>query len=152
MFARFLKSGLAWPVYEVLPSASTEDVDALERQLGVPLPSSYNAFLRISWGVHIQGGGLNMFEVHPFFYEFRPFDEVTPRQQKKVKRCPPPSEGMLCFAEFLLEGDGDQALLHVSRGLQNGEYPVFYYNHEAPSVGKVADSFMDFVESIVVGG
>jgi len=50
---------------------------------------------------------------------------------------------MLCFAEFFMEADGDQVLWDVSRGLVDGEYPIYYYAHEArpPSVRKLADCF-----------
>ena len=42
-----------------------------------------------------------------------------------------------------MEADGDQVLWDVSGGLRAGEYPIFYYAHEArpPSVRKLADSF-----------
>lgn len=50
---------------------------------------------------------------------------------------------MLCFAEFFMDADGDQVLWDISGGLRDGEYPIYYYAHEArpPSVRKIADSF-----------
>ncbi|MGI4791663.1 MAG: SMI1/KNR4 family protein [Janthinobacterium lividum] len=59
---------------------------------------------------------------------------------------------MLCFADFWLEGDGDQALFDVGHGLVDGEYPVFYYNHDGPSIRKLADNFTEFIEEVVAGG
>jgi hypothetical protein len=74
-------------------------------------------------------------------------EKLTPQQRQVVARkgggWPPASQGMLCFAEFFMEGDGDQVLWDVSHGLRGGEYPIYYYAHEArpPSVRKLAESF-----------
>ena len=131
-FARFLASGMADPVDEILPPATVAEVEAEERQLGIPLPSSYKTFLLIARGVFIQGGGFQMGLEHSFFHEAPPLEKLTPFQRLARSQRPPPSEGMLCFADYWLDGDGDQALFDVKHGLVDGEYPVFYYNHDDP--------------------
>jgi hypothetical protein len=84
-------------------------------------------------------------EEHPFFHKFEPFEKLTSEKQMAVKQkggtWPPPSNGMLCFAEFFMEGDGDQVLFDIKQKDANGEYRVYYYNHDEPSVRKIADSF-----------
>ena len=57
--------------------------------------------------------------------------------------------GVLCFAEFFLEADGDQVLFDVSRGLVGGEDPVLYYAHEAASVRRLADTPAEFIDSLL---
>ncbi len=142
-FARFLRSGEA-DVEEFLPPASGAEIEQLEEQLGVPLPASYKRFLRIARGMTVMGDSLQMHEGHPFFHDFPAKAAVA----RKGGAWPPPSQGMLCFAEFWLEGDGDQVLFDVRGGLVEGEYPVFYYAHEQPRVRKLADSFADWLEQI----
>ena len=62
---------------------------------------------------------------------------------------PPPTEGMLCFADYCLEADGDQVMFDVSGGMVDGEYPVYYYNHDGPTIRKAANSFKEFLEDFV---
>jgi len=116
--------------------------------LGVPLPLSYKQFLRIARGISAFGG-LRIYG-DAWYRNWPPFESLTPRQLLTRKTTwPPPSEGMLCFANYCLEADGDNVLFDVSQGLVDGEYPVYYYYHEAPSVTKVADSFTEFLEDYV---
>lgn len=65
------------------------------------------------------------------------------QRQAAARKGWPPSQGMLCFAEFCMEADGDQVLWDVSRGLRDGEYPIHYYAHAArpPSVRQLSDNF-----------
>ena len=58
---------------------------------------------------------------------------------------------MLFFAECFLEADGDQVFFDVSTGVSDGEYPVYYYSHEAdpPSLRLVAGSFADWLENLL---
>jgi len=39
--------------------------------------------------------------------------------------------------------------IKFSSTLIDGEYPVYYYNHDVPAVRKVADSFKEFLEDFV---
>ena len=70
---------------------------------------------------------------------------MSPRQREAVVAkggdWPPPSQGMLCFAEFFLQADGDQVLWDVSGGLRDWEYPIFYYSHGDATVDHFADTF-----------
>jgi hypothetical protein len=146
-FAESLDRGLGEPIENVLDPASTKDIAKLERKLGIPLPVSYKAFLECTRGFWAMGGVVQLSAHHPFFHDFPPLKKLTKVQKNVVMQrgghWPPPSQGMLCFAEFFMKADGDQVLFDISKGLVNGEYPVFYYAHEdtPPSVRKIADSF-----------
>src|SRR5215471_1639673 len=144
-FPRFAAALAARPeepylVEHVLPAASEPDIRAIEVELGVPLPESYKRLLRLTRGFWLSSGVVQLGLEHPFFHEFEPYEALTPQQRDGVRRkggtWPPPSHGMLCFAEYFAEADGDQVLWDVRSGLQAGEYPVYYYSHEArpPSV------------------
>jgi len=134
-------------IEEILPAASDGEIAELEHRLRVPLPASYKRLLRCARGFWLLGGVIQFGKGHPFFHNFLPLDQLTPRQRDGViangGAWPPPSQGMLCFAEFFMEADGDQVLWDVSGGLCDGEYPIYYYAHEEspPSVRKLAESF-----------
>ena len=120
------------------------------------LPDSYKAFLETAGGLWLLGGAVQMNDLHPFFHEFPPFEQLTPQQRTSVQQrgggWPPPSHGMLCFTEYFLESDGDQVLFKTDGGLVNGEYPVYYYAHsDSPArVSQVADSFSDWLENVCI--
>jgi cell wall assembly regulator SMI1 len=139
-------------VEHVLPPATTADLQRLESELGVPLPASYKQLLTVTRGFWLSGGVVQLSTTHPFFHEWEPLAELTPQQRRSVQqkggRWPPPTGGMLCFAEYFLEADGDQVLWDVKSGPQDGEYPVMYYAHESypPSVRRVASSFREWLE------
>jgi hypothetical protein len=136
---------------QVLDPASTEDLAALERELGVPLPESYKRFLSAARGLWLFGGAIQFGSQHPFLHDFPSLEELTDAQREVVASrggaWPPPSQGMLCFAEYFWRADGDQVLFDVSAGLSKGEYPVVYYHHAGSpaSVTRVADSFAEWL-------
>lgn len=138
-------------VEHVLPPATDADIQALEAELSVPLPDSYKRLLRLCRGFWLSGGMVQLGSQHPFFHEFPPLENLSPQQRNVVRQrggsWPPPSEGMLCFAEYFVEADGDQALWDVHQGLQGGEYPVYYYSHESspPSVKRIALGFAEWL-------
>jgi hypothetical protein len=146
-FHRSLKDRSGAEIRHVLPPATEEDIAAIERQCGVPLPASYKRLLRCARGFWLLGGRIQFGSQHPFFHDFPPLEKLTPQQRQVVARkggpWPPASQGMLCFAEFFMKADGDQVLWDVSHGLTGGEYPIYYYAHEArpPSVRKFSDNF-----------
>jgi len=135
----------------VLAPATDAQLEAIEAELRLPLPTSYKRLLKCARGFWLFGGAVQFGLQHPFYHDFDPLESLTPRQRESVARkggvWPPPSNGMLCIAEFFLEADGDQVLFDVSKGLRDGEYPVVYYAHEdiPASVRKIADSFEDFL-------
>ena len=137
----------------ILPRAEASRIMELEQKLGIPLPDSYKRFLQITRGFWLLGGGIQFGSNHPFFHHFPPLDKLNPAQRRMVERkggnWPPPSEGMLCFAEYFRDADGDQVLFDVSRGLKGSEYPVMYYSHETcpPFVEKLADSFHEWLNN-----
>ncbi len=154
-FPQFSRLAPDFDLEDVQPPASEAEIAALEQSLGVPLPESYKQLLRCSRGFMLMDGVVQFGSQHPFFHEFEPLDRLGEAQRAVVKRrggsWPPPSNGMLCFAEFFMEADGDQVLFDVSRGLVDGEYPVVYYAHAASpaSVRVLARSFAEFMEAFL---
>jgi hypothetical protein len=101
------------------------------------------------------GGSVQFGIEHPFFHNFPPLETLNEQQSRVVEmkggKYPPPSQGMLCFAELFMESDGDQVLWDVSGGTVDGEYPIFYYAHEAipPSVRKLSDNFKTWLGELL---
>ncbi len=132
---------------ELKSGLSDSDIDSLEKKLDTKLPNSYKEFLKCCGGFWAFGGSVQLDSQHPFKHDFKPFDSLTVQQQKIVKQrggiWPPPSNGMICFGEFFMVADGDQVLFDISKGLVNGEYPIYYYSHETnpPTVRKIANNF-----------
>jgi SMI1 / KNR4 family (SUKH-1) len=153
-FAELLAAGRG-EIENIEPPTSDADIRALENGLGVSLPDSYKQLLRCARGFWLFGGSVQFGTQHPFFHEFPPWKDLTAQQREIVKlkrgKWPPPSEGMLCFAEFFMEADGDQVLFDVKNCFRNGEYPVVYYAHESrpPRVRKFADDFRAFLEGLL---
>lgn len=140
---------------DVLPPATAGEVAALEQQLGLPLPESYKALLQCARGFWLMGGVVQFGSQHPFVHDFPSLSSLTTQQRRVVEMkggpWPPASHGMLCFAEFFMETDGDQVLFDTSAGLVGGEYPIMYWAHEArpPSVRQLASSFGEFLEGFL---
>jgi hypothetical protein len=138
-------------IEQILPAASDAEIIEIEARVGVQLPEAYKRLLRCARGFWLLGGSIQFGTQHPFFHTFEPLDKLTPMQRQVVSRrggaWPPPSQGMLCFAEFFMEADGDQVLWDISGGMRGGEYPIYYYAHEASpaSVRKLSDNFQDWV-------
>jgi len=134
-------------IEHILPPATETEIAKIEAECGVPLPGSYKRLLRCARGFWLLGGSIQFGLQHPFFHDFPQLEALTARQRQVVPRkgrnWPPPSQGMLCFAEFFMEADGDQVLWDVSRGLRDGEYPIYYYAHESrpPSVRQLSADF-----------
>lgn len=154
-FPKFSKLATDAELEEILPGASVAEIEEIEAEIGVPLPESYKRLLQCARGFWLMGGAVQFGRQHPFAHKFPPFESLPSSHQAVVKRkggvWPPPSSGMLCFAEFFMEADGDQVLFDTSQGLVNGEYPVVYYSHDArpPSVRRIAASFTDFMEEFL---
>ena len=138
-------------VEHVLPPTTDEAIRELEGDIGVPLPDSYKDLLTLCRGFWLAGGMVQLGSEHPFFHQFPPLDQLSPRQRSVVAQrggsWPPPSQGMLCFAEYFVEADGDQVLWDVAAGLKDGEYPVYYYSHESspPTVRQIAPGFREWL-------
>lgn len=125
-----LGDGSAYCLESIGPPASDLELEELERSLGVGLPDSYKRLLRCARGFSLFGGNFRV-EGFPFFHES------------------PPSEGMLCIADYFLEADGDQVLFDVTPGLVDGEYPLVYYAHDEPSVRPLARSLPELLSSLL---
>jgi hypothetical protein len=157
LFPRFSRAAAAKRrnLEHVLPPATAEEVADLELRLGLPLPESYKALLRCTRGFWLMGGVVQFGSQHPFIHDFPALDSLTSAQQRVVAlkggSWPPASQGMLCFAEFFMEADGDQVLFDTRCGLVAGEYPVMYWAHDArpPSVRQLAGSFGEFMEGFL---
>lgn len=154
-FAGQLGDGIKFHLENVQPPATEEDLYELEQSLGLPLPESYKTLLRCARGFWLLGGVVQFGLGHPFFHDFPPLETLNQKQRSVVEMkgsgWPPPSQGMLCFAEFFMEADGDQVLFDISEGLVEGEYPVLYYAHESrpPSVRRLADTFPEFLSAFL---
>lgn len=146
-FYRALSERGGAQIEEILPPATDAQIAEIESQCGVPLPASYKRLLRCTRGFQLLDGIIQFGPEHPFFHNYARLEALTAPQRMAVARkggeWPPPSQGMLCFAEFFMEADGDQVLWDVSRGLRNGEYPIFYYAHKSqpPSVRQLSADF-----------
>jgi hypothetical protein len=155
LFPRFSECAARFELEHVLPAASDEEIASLEQSLGVPLPTSYKQLLQCARGFQLMDGIVQFGEEHPFLHEFRSLSSLTPALQATVEakggNWPPPTDGMLCFAEFFMEADGDQVLFDIRHGLIDGEYPVVYYSHSTrpPHVRALASSFFDFMEQFL---
>jgi len=153
-FAAKLASGVGG-VEHILPATSEDEILAIEETVGVPLPSSYKQFLRCTRGLWLFGGAVQFGTEHPFLHDFPALSTLTPAQKDAVQRkgggWPPPSQGMMCFAEFFMEADGDQVLFDVKDGVRNAEYPVVYYAHEQrpPSVRILSQDFAAFLDGLL---
>ncbi len=151
VFPKFAK--LLPQAEEILPPATVAEISELETILGIQLPNTYKQFLSFHQGMLLFGGAVQFTSSHPFFHTFQPWEKLSEQQKSRIKQngghWPPPSDGMLCFADYSLEADGDQVLFDLSNGLIDGEYPVMYYDHECnpPRVTKIADSFKSFLEN-----
>jgi hypothetical protein len=139
-------------IEQVQPGASNEELRALETKLRLPLPESYRAFLQRSRGFWLFGGAVQFGKQHPSIHKFPKFEELSPRQREVVAlkggAWPPPSEGMICFAEYFRDADGDQVLVDGSNGLIGGEYPIVYYSHDShpPFVEVIGGSFSEWLD------
>jgi cell wall assembly regulator SMI1 len=139
----------------VLPGATDAEIAAIENKIGISLPLSYKNLLKASRGFWLMGASIQFDTQHPFFHAFPALNQLSQAQQAAVSKkggaWPPPSNGMLCFAEFFMEADGDQVLFDVSQGLVNGEYPIVYYAHSArpASTRVLANSFEQFMNEFL---
>ena len=135
----------------VLPPASDFDLTELQQQLGLVLPASYCQLMRIARGFTLFGDSIQFPSWFPVVHDFPDLESLTPGHResigKKGGKWPPPTQGMLCFAEFWLEADGDQLLWDTTQGLVGEDYPVFYYSHGSrpPEVRKVAETFDELI-------
>ena len=143
-FVAFLQSEDA-DIEDILPPLSPDQITALGRQHDVELPLSFKTFLGCMGGFRAMGDLLHLDAANLFIVSFPTYPNG---KLKRGQTWLPPAEGMLCFADYWLYNDGDQLLFEVGRGLVDGEYPVFYYNHSAGSVQRVADSFGGWLETI----
>ena len=157
LFPRFARAAAARrrQLENVLPPATADEVAALEQGWGLSLPESYKALLGCARGFWLMGGVVQFGSQHPFVHDFPPLASLTPVQQRVVALkggpWPPASQGLLCFAEFFMEANGDQVLFDTRGGLVAGEYPVVYWAHEArpPAVRLLAGSFGEFMEGFL---
>jgi len=154
-FPRFTLLARQHQLRHVLPPVTDSDIALIEEQLALPLPETYKALLRCARGFWLKGGLIQFGSQHPFVHDFPSFDSLTPQQRELVAfkggPWPPASQGMLCFAEFFMEADGDQVLFDTAAGLIAGEYPIMYWAHESrpPSVRQLAASFKEFMETFL---
>lgn len=146
-FPKFATKMKKLQIENKLEPLNDEEIINLETKLNVKLPPSYKRFLKCTGGFWAYNDLVQMSSQHPFYHKFQSFEDLTEQQKEIVKikggKWPPPSNGMLCFAEFFMESDGDQVLFNPNEEDENGEFAVYYYSHDSkpPSVRKIANSF-----------
>jgi hypothetical protein len=153
VFPRFAALAPRFHLENIQPALSLVEIAGLEKQLGLALPRSYKQLLGCAGGFWLIGGAVQF--ARPFLHAFQPLNRLSTPQQRTVKlkggAWPPPTNGMLCFAEFWMEADGDQVLFDVHHSSVDAEYPVIYYAHESrpPSIRLVAGTFAEFMETFL---
>jgi hypothetical protein len=150
-FYHHLVAGQGDPVDVIYPPVSDQDIQMVEQQLGILLPTSYKQFLRCTAGFCLLGGAINI-HFPPVIHDFPSFETFTYEQQSRIiGPWPPPSQGLLSFGDFWLAGDGDEVLFDIRENLCDGEYPVLYYDHEArpATIRLIASSFQDWLERVL---
>ena len=128
-FARFFRKNLE-AIESMEAGASDEEIAAFEASLEAALPDAYKQFLKCCRSMGLGDTlkfGLPLTFVH-----------------KSPSGSELPTDGLLCFGECWLEGDGDQMLF----GKGDADPPVFYYAHEVPELPQVAANFVEWVEGI----
>jgi hypothetical protein len=131
-FARFLGRRAA-DVDELDGPASEQEIDEIERRLGVPLPISYRRFIACARTLSLDGFSMGLSQVftHP----------------ASISTQSPPVPA-LCIAEYWLEADGDQVLVETHPQPAE-DPPVYYYAHaDGGKVRKLAASFSAWIESL----
>ncbi len=113
------------------PGATDDTIREVEDGLGIQLPDKLVALLRASRQIELEGLTIG---THIFFHESR-----------SGLSCP--SEGMLCFADYWLDADGDQMLINP-KDLPNDDPPVYYYAHSIPEVRPTKKTFSAWLESL----
>lgn len=135
-FAKFLKKHVKIIEHLGEPVEQAE-IEALEGRLHVQLPPSYRAFLLRCRSVEL-GDSVKFGFPYTFIHN-------------STTNIDLPTQGMLCFGDCWLDGDGDQVLFGKQpTECDGGESPVLYYSHESvgPKVRKMAVSFAAWIESI----
>jgi hypothetical protein len=117
---------------ELEPGASEDELKKQEEVLGIAIPERLKALFRCTRSIQLDGFSIGLGRVF--------FHESPPGMQG-------PSDGMLCFADYFLEADGDQ-MLFDPRDLPADDPPVFYYAHEVPEVRPLNKAFSTWLESL----
>ncbi len=130
-FARFLKRN-AEQIDRIEPGYTEEEIAAFEERLRLTLPQSYRQWLGAVGELSLEG--LRFGSEHPFIHE-------------NTRGVELPSAGMLAFADYFLQADGDQVLFDLREGTED-DPPVFYYSHSVPEVRREAKSFTAWIESL----
>lgn len=129
--ARFLRRNPG-EIESMLPGASEADLAEETRLVGAPLPAAYRGFLSRTREL-VLGDTVRLTRDHPFVHTSR--------------TVALPTEGMLCFGEYWLEGDGDQVLFDLRDGTPD-DPPVLYYAHDRRAVEQLAGTFTAWLESL----
>jgi hypothetical protein len=150
-FAGKIESQPGMTLDEIFPGLTAEEIAAREEEIGLPLPESYKQFLHAASGFWLSDGAVQFSRHHPYLHKSPEYESLSPDEKAQVSTTggiwPPPSSGMLCFAEFFIEEVGCSVLFDVRRGLINGEYPVmnYYYRATPPSITPIAQSFSQWL-------
>lgn len=114
---------------ELSEPMSVETIEAMEVDLGVPLPESYKKFLRCTKTIWL--------------------DSIARLWEYPDSLI----EDTLFVWDYNWEADGDKLCFDLSNGLVDGEYPVLYYAHdfggdENRGLRKIANSFGEWLNQL----
>jgi hypothetical protein len=149
-FADKLKSLPENSMDEILPGITHKEILACEEHTCL-LPNSYKQFLESTRGFWLFDGCVQFRKHHPYLQTFPKYDDLPEEGKKEVEKngglWPPPSAGMLTFAEYITANANYSVLFDVPSGIKGGEYSIVYYDYmgQPPSVRKVSDSFSEWL-------
>jgi SMI1/KNR4 family protein SUKH-1 len=119
------------PIFSI--EETNQTLEQIEKSLGgIALPKSFRQFLKCTSG----GLWLEMQHIR-----------ISAWLIRQIEQYP----NYLFIGEFFWLADGDLLAFDISKGLIDGEYAVFYYDHEIRSNSKfhkVANSFDEFIEHV----
>jgi SMI1/KNR4 family protein SUKH-1 len=144
-----------WKRFPPVAKPSAADVDAAEKALGVALPTSYRAFcMQLGPGVVA-----DMFRIYAPCRD-SPFMDLTTEATQLRDSWPRPGQPyaypfpvqeLVVFASTLM---GDNFGFYPKERTQGDEYAIYAVLREPPPesmIARVADSFIDFVDNVVLG-
>lgn len=129
------------------PSASSEDIEAIEKLTGFTLPYSYTAFLKCSNGGHPEldtfSSPVGEWSVNNFFYVGDELNSTESVTWNYLHRWQGAARSLLPIAK---DGGGNLFCLDLAYG---EDAPVIIWIHDSPAgLQRLANSFEEFVDGL----
>jgi hypothetical protein len=144
-----------WKRFPPVSKASAADLDAAEKAIGVALPVSYRAFC-----MQLGPGTLtDMYRIYAPCRDCPSMDLATNAircrdswpQPGQPYAYPFPVHDLVAFANTLM---GDNFGFYPKEPTQGDEYAIYAVLREPPPesmIARVAESFVDFIDNVVLG-